>query len=87
MAEVREVLVRVTTMTGQETEVTIDAAETMFMLRQKVGQLMGIPMWKLKLLHGTEVVKKGPVEEPRILVQNVIVFMLKCFHHVKGTIE
>jgi hypothetical protein len=59
-----ELQVRATTMSGRQVDLLLGAEEPIALLRQKVGEALGIRKWQLRLIHGGMVVNnRGLIKE------------------------
>ena len=63
-AAMAELQVRATTMSGRQVDLLLGAEEPITLLRQKVGEALGIRKWQLRLIHGGMVVNnRGLIKE------------------------
>jgi len=59
-----ELQVRATTMSGRQVDLLLGAEEPIALLRQKVGEALGIRKWQLRLIHGGMVLNnRGLIKE------------------------
>ena len=54
-----ELQVRATAVSGRQVDLLLGAEEPIALLRQKVGEALGIRKWQLRLIHGGMVLKNG----------------------------
>ena len=63
-AAMAELQVRATTMSGRQVDLLLGAEEPIALLRQKVGEALGIRKWQLRLIHGGMVLNnRGLIKE------------------------